>query len=68
MSSASPTGESCSATGLSCLFLGARIRERRDRGLIRCDAGGRAGRIGTVAVALLWMKLFSALRDVERLE
>jgi hypothetical protein len=26
------------------------------------------GGIGTVAVALLWMKLFPTLRDVERLE
>jgi hypothetical protein len=26
------------------------------------------GGIGTVAVALLWMKLFPALRNVERLE
>jgi hypothetical protein len=26
------------------------------------------GGVGTVAVALLWMKLFPALRNVERLE
>jgi len=26
------------------------------------------GGLGTIAVALLWMKLFPALRDVERLE
>ena len=26
------------------------------------------GGIGTILVALLWMKLFPALRDVERLE
>ncbi|MDB5633853.1 MAG: putative rane protein of unknown function with permease of the major facilitator superfamily domain, partial [Tardiphaga sp.] len=26
------------------------------------------GGIGTIAVALLWMKLFPALRNVERLE
>jgi hypothetical protein len=26
------------------------------------------GGIGTVAIALLWMKLFPALRDVQRLE
>jgi hypothetical protein len=26
------------------------------------------GGLGTIAVALLWMKLFPTLRDVERLE
>jgi hypothetical protein len=26
------------------------------------------GGVGTIAVALLWMKLFPALRNVERLE
>jgi hypothetical protein len=26
------------------------------------------GGVGTIAIALLWMKLFPALRDVERLE
>jgi uncharacterized protein (DUF2062 family) len=26
------------------------------------------GGLGTIVVALLWMKLFPALRDVERLE
>jgi hypothetical protein len=26
------------------------------------------GRLGSIAVALLWMKLFPKLRDVERLE
>jgi hypothetical protein len=26
------------------------------------------GGVGTVVIALLWMKLFPALRDVERLE
>jgi hypothetical protein len=26
------------------------------------------GGLGTIAIALLWMKLFPALRDVQRLE
>jgi len=30
--------------------------------------GLRSGGIGTIIVALLWMKLFPTLRDVERLE
>jgi hypothetical protein len=28
----------------------------------------RAAGVGTIAIALLWMKLFPTLRDVEKLE
>jgi hypothetical protein len=36
--------------------------------LISAVPAGALGRVGSIAVALLWMKLFPNLRDVERLE
>jgi MFS family permease len=39
------------------------VRKRGDRCLVRRGAGG----LRTIAIALLWMKLFPTLREVERL-
>ncbi len=43
-----------------------RVRERHGGGPARRDAGGSAGGIGTVAIALLWMRLLRVLREVDR--
>jgi hypothetical protein len=44
------------------------IRSVRERPLLGAMPAAGLGGVGTVAVALLWMKLFPALRHVERLE
>ncbi len=44
------------------------VRKRHHRGLVRHHAGGAARRPRHRRRALLWMKLFPTLRDVERLE
>ena len=38
------------------------------RGLMAAGTAAVIGGVGTIAVALLWMKLFPSLRKVERLE